>query len=81
VQRLWQAGDREAAGAAVPIEIGLHTNLLGDDDDVTRRLRAYRNAGVDTLRVTVNGDGLCDKLDDLARLMDLVERVNAEAMT
>ena len=81
VQRLWQTGDREAAGAAVPIEIGLHTNLLGDDDDVTRRLRAYRNAGVDTLRVTVNGDGLCDKLDDLARLMDLVERVNAEAMT
>lgn len=78
VQRLWQAGDREAAGAAVPIEIGLHTNLVGDDDYVIGRLRAYRDAGVDTLRVGINGDGLTDKLDNLARLMDLVARVNAE---
>ena len=79
VQRLWQAGDREAAGAAVPIEIGLHTNLIGDDEYVTGRLRAYRDAGVDTLRVGINGDGLTDKLDNLARLMDLVHVVNAEA--
>ncbi len=79
VQRLWQSGDREAAGAAVPIEIGLHTNLIGDDAYVTSRLRAYCDAGVDTLRVGINGDGLSDKLDNLARLMDLVRAVNAEA--
>ena len=81
VQRLWQAGDREAAGAAVPIEFGLHTNLVGGDDQVAERLRAYRDAGVDTLRISINGDERTDRLDDLARLLDLVERVNAEVST
>ncbi|MEM9203312.1 MAG: LLM class flavin-dependent oxidoreductase [Actinomycetota bacterium] len=76
VQRLWAAGDRDAAGQAVPIEIGLHTNLVGDDEYVTGRLRAYRDAGVDTIRVGVDLD--TDTLDDLARLMDLVTNVNAE---
>ena len=78
VQRLWQAGDREAAGAAVPIEIGLRTNLVGNDDEVTARLRANRDAGVHTLRVNVNGESITEKLDNVARLMDLVNAVNAE---
>ena len=77
VQRLWAAGDREAAGAAVPIEIGLHTNLVGGDDDITGRLQAYRDAGVDTIRVGVDLNPRT--LDDLARLMDLVDTVNAES--
>jgi F420-dependent oxidoreductase-like protein len=79
VQRLWQAGDREAAGAAVPIEIGLHTNLVGDDTAITERLRRYRDCGVDTLRVRIEGDDQSDRLDQLARLLDLVATVNAEA--
>ena len=78
VQHLWQQGDREAAGAAVPIEIGLRTNLVGDDTTVSARLRAYRDAGIHTLRVGINGDSPGDKLDQLARLMDLVAAVNAE---
>ncbi|MEM9034531.1 MAG: LLM class flavin-dependent oxidoreductase [Actinomycetota bacterium] len=77
VHRLWQAGEREAAGERVPIEIGLHTNLVGDDAAVSERLRRYRDAGVATLRVGVPGD-LADHLDDLARLVDLVSAVNAE---
>lgn len=78
VQRLWQSGDREAAASAVPIEIGLHTNLLGQDSDVTERLRAYRSAGVQTLRVSVNADDSTARIDSLARLMDLVTAVNNE---
>lgn len=78
VQRLWQEGDREAAGNAVPIEIGLHTNLVGDDAAVTERLRRYRDSGVDTLRVAIQGDSHRDRLDQLARLLDLVATVNAE---
>lgn len=78
VQHLWQAGDRTAAGAAVPIEIGLHTNLVGDDAAVTDRLRAYRDAGIHTLRVGINADSNDARLDDLGRLMDLVAAVNAE---
>ena len=77
VQRLWQAGDKEAAGAAVPVEIGLHTNLIGDDAAVTQRLRAYRDAGVTTLRVRVEGDS-SDRLDKLGRLLDLINTVNGE---
>ena len=78
VQRLWQAGDREAAAAAVPIEIGLHTNLLGRDEDVLARLRMYRAAGISTLRLSFNVEGNAAKLDDVARLMELVHTVNAE---
>ncbi len=77
VQRLWQAGDKDAAGQAVPVEIGLHTNLIGDDASVTERLRRYRDAGVTTLRVRVEGEP-ADRLDQLGRLLDLVGTVNAE---
>ena len=79
VQRLWQSGDREAAAKAVPIEIGFGTNLLGGDAEVTERLRQHRAAGVDTIRVGLPADSPSDKLDDLARLMDLVTAVNAES--
>jgi len=79
VQRLWQAGDREAAGAAVPIEIGLHTNLVGDDAAIAERLRRYRDVGIDTLRVRIEGDDHPDRLEQLARLLELVAAVNAEA--
>lgn len=78
VHRLWQAGDKEAAGAAVPIEIGLHTNLVGDDAAVSERLRRYRDAGIDTLRVGITADTISDRLDQLARLLDLVSAVNGE---
>ncbi len=78
VHRLWQAGEREAAGAKVPIEIGLWTNLVGDDVAIGERLRRYRDAGVDTIRVGVNGEDANDRLDQIARLMDLVAAVNAE---
>ena len=78
VQRRWQAGDKEAAGAAVPIEIGLRTNMIGDDAAVSERLRRYREAGVDVLRVGVPGDDHGQRLDQLARLIDLVNAVNAE---
>ncbi|MEM7275830.1 MAG: LLM class flavin-dependent oxidoreductase [Actinomycetota bacterium] len=79
VHRLWQAGEKERAGERVPLEIGLHTNLIGDDAAVTERLRRYRDAGVSTLRVGLSGDDLADRLDQLARLLDLVSAVNAES--
>lgn len=77
VHDLWQSGDRKAAAAAVPIEIGLRTNLLGGDAEVTDRLRAYRAAGIRTLRVQVDTDDATTRIDAIARLMDLVKAVNA----
>jgi F420-dependent oxidoreductase-like protein len=78
VQRLWLAGDREAARRAVPTEIGLRTNLIGPPDEVLRRLREYRDCGIGTLRINPMGDTLDAHLDGLARLLDLVRQVNAD---
>lgn len=75
VHRLWTAGDREAAGAAVPLEIGLRTNLVGDDATILEQLAGYAAAGVRTLRVSVVGESATDKLDALARLLDLATRI------
>ena len=82
VQRLWLAGDRDAARQRVPTAIGLGTNLIGTDDLVRDRLRLYRDAGITTLRASFVGDAddrLDHQLDDLARLLELVHQVNMEA--
>ncbi|MGI9603284.1 MAG: LLM class flavin-dependent oxidoreductase, partial [Acidimicrobiales bacterium] len=78
VQRLWLAGDRDAAAARVPVEIGLRTNLIGPPDDIRHRLREYRDCGVDTLRVGPMGDTLDEQLASLGQLADLIGDVNAE---
>ena len=78
VQRLWLAGDKDAARKRVPTEIGLGTNLIGTDDLVRDRLRLYRDAGVTTLRVGLQNDGhdLDAQLADLARLLELAAEMN-----
>ena len=76
VQRLWLAGDKEAARKRVPTAIGLGTNLVGTDDIVRARLRLYRDAGITTLRVGLQGDDLDANLGDVARLLDLVRETN-----
>ncbi len=78
VQRLWLAGDREAAATRVPIEIGLRTNLIGPPAEIRRRLREYRDCGVGTLRVGPMGDTLDERLAGLGQLLELVADVNAE---
>ena len=79
VQRLWLAGDREAAARAVPTEIGRRTNLLGTPAMVKERLALYRHAGITTLRVNPAGEGMAGRLDTLGLLMELVGEVNAGA--
>jgi alkanesulfonate monooxygenase SsuD/methylene tetrahydromethanopterin reductase-like flavin-dependent oxidoreductase (luciferase family) len=79
VQRLWLAGDRDAARRRVPTAIGLGTNLVGTDDLVLERLRLYRDAGITTLRAGLPEADLDRQLDQLGRLLDLVDRVNREA--
>jgi F420-dependent oxidoreductase-like protein len=78
VQRLWVDGKREEAVAAVPDELVIKTNLLGDDDQVRARIRAYRDAGVDTLRLAPTGRTLDERVATLGRAMDLVTEINSE---
>ncbi len=75
VQRLWVEGRREEAVAAVPDDLVLQTNLLGDDDSVRARIRAYKDAGVTTLRLGPTGRTLDERLATLGRVMDLVADV------
>ena len=76
VRRLWTNGDRDAAGERVPMEIGLRTNLIGDDAAIADRLRRYRMCGVGTIRLDVGGATHHERLDQLARLLDVVATVN-----
>lgn len=55
VARLWQQGDKAAARAAVPLELGGLTNIIGDRERVAQRVQAYRAAGVGTLLAKVSG--------------------------
>lgn len=75
IQRLWVNGQREDAIAAVPDEMVIAANLLGDEATVLDRMRAYRDAGVSTLRLQPAGNGMAEKLATLGRAMDLVNRL------
>jgi F420-dependent oxidoreductase-like protein len=72
VQRLWLDGRREEAAARVPDEMVLRTNLLGTEGMVRDRIRKYREAGVDTLRLDPMGRTLTERLDTLGRAIELV---------
>jgi F420-dependent oxidoreductase-like protein len=78
VQALWLEGRRDEAAALIPDEFVLKANLLGTDDMVKQRLRVYRDAGVTTLRAAPASGTPAERLETLARLMRLVEAVNAE---
>jgi len=79
VQSLWNAGDREGAAARVPAEIGLGQNLIGPPDEIRRRLRQYRDCGINSLRIGPIGDTFDEHVDGIGQLMDLITEVNSEA--
>src|SRR5690242_1528192 len=70
-----QAGDRDGAAALVTDEMVLATTLIGTEDMVRARLRAWREAGVDTVRLYPAGDTPTARLDTLARGIALVRAV------
>lgn len=80
VRDLWLAGDRDGAVAAVPDDLVLRTSLMGTDDMVGERIRAYRSAGVTSLRLEPMGRTATEKLDALARILDLIREVNTEPL-
>ena len=51
VRERWQAGDRDGAAALVTDEMVLGTTLIGTEPMVRERLRVWRDAGVDTVRL------------------------------
>ena len=75
-QALWVAGERAQAAAAIPDEMVLQTNLLGDEAAVRRRLAAYRDAGVTTIRLAPAGGDFAARLDTLGRTMDMLSTLD-----
>jgi F420-dependent oxidoreductase-like protein len=72
VSERWQAGDRDGAAGLVTDEMVLATTLIGTEQMVRDRLRAWRDAGVDTVRLYPAGDTMAARLDTLGRAMELV---------
>ncbi len=79
VQTLWLEGKRDEATALVPDEMVLQTNLLGTEDMVRDRIRAYRRAGITTLRIQPEGADLAARIENLGRTVTLIREVNEEA--
>ena len=71
VQRLWLDRRREEAVAAVPDDLILCSSLIGTPDMVRERIRLYRDAGVNTLRLSPIGDTPAERLDQLAQALEL----------
>ena len=71
VTELWQAGRRDEAKQAVPIDLGRLTNLLGTDDQIADRVARYRDAGITTLLAKLEGD-FGHQLAALERLLAIV---------
>jgi F420-dependent oxidoreductase-like protein len=71
VTTLWQAGKREEARQAVPIDLGRLTNLLGTDDAIAERVVKYRESGITTLLAKLDGD-YGAQLTALQRLIAIV---------
>jgi len=72
VKRLWKSGAREEAVRQVPTEMVLQANLLGDEHAVRERIRAYRDAGITTLRLTPLGADDEARLETVERVLELV---------
>jgi F420-dependent oxidoreductase-like protein len=72
VQALWVAGQRREAVAAVPDDMLLAANMIGTEDMVRARLRAFRDAGVDVLRLSSLGRSSKDRISHLERCLDLI---------
>ncbi|MBY8860122.1 LLM class flavin-dependent oxidoreductase [Nocardia sp. CA2R105] len=75
IRERWQAGDREGAAGLVSDEMVLATTLIGTEEMVRERLRVWRDAGVDTVRLYPAGETVRDKLITLGRALELVAEV------
>ena len=64
---------RDEATALVPDEMVLLTNLIGTEAMVRDRVRAHKAAGVDTISVAPAGHTLAERIENLARVVEMVK--------
>ena len=76
IRQRWQSGDRDGAAGLVTDEMVLGTTLIGTEPMVAARLRVWRDAGVDTVRLYPAGATLDARLATLGRAIDLVRALS-----
>lgn len=81
VLRLWLDRRRDEAAALIPDDLVIKSNLLGTDEMVKARIRAYRDGGITSLHVSPAGQKMAYRLATLGRFVDLFKAVNAETNT
>ncbi|AXB42680.1 LLM class flavin-dependent oxidoreductase [Amycolatopsis albispora] len=72
IRSRWLSGDRTGAAALVTDEMVLGTTLIGTEEMVRARLKVWRDAGVDTVRLYPAGETLDARLTTLGRALQLV---------
>ena len=72
IRELWQSGDRDGATRLVSDQMVLSTTLIGTEAMVRERLRVWRDAGVNTVRLYPAGDNLEMRLATLGRAIEIV---------
>lgn len=75
IQSLWLEGKREAAAERVPNAMVTQFQALGNADMVKERLKAYRDAGVTTLKLGLDGAGPLGpaRFELLEEIVDMVK--------
>ncbi|HEX6523558.1 MAG TPA: LLM class flavin-dependent oxidoreductase [Streptosporangiaceae bacterium] len=81
IREQWQAGHHDAAASLVTDEMVLSTTLIGTEPMVRQRLRAWRQAGVTTVRLYPAGATLEARLATLARAIELVRETDVAPYT
>ena len=72
VQGLWIGGNKRAAIAAVPDEMLLQAYMIGTEDRVRERIRAFRDAGVQVFRLAPQGKTSKERIANLEYQADLI---------
>jgi F420-dependent oxidoreductase-like protein len=76
VRARWLAGDRDGAAGLVTDDMVLATTLIGTEPMVRERLRVWRAAGVDTVRLYPAGETLADRLATLGRAIEIATEID-----
>ena len=66
--------DRDEAAARVPDEMVLQSSLIGTEAMVRERVRKYRDAGINMLRLDPMGETLSERLDTLTHALEIVRQ-------
>jgi F420-dependent oxidoreductase-like protein len=74
VARLWHDGERDRARAAVPLDLGALTNLIGTPDVIAERVHRYELAGITTLLAKIDGS-YGEQLPVLQQLLSAMGRL------